>query len=241
MRVLLSFVGLIALMSSVAAPLYGQWSTGTGFFINQQGLVITNRHVLAPGCDAIIVETMAGERSTGHLIKSDPDIDVAAISTNFENNHLAFLRAGEDYRDAEPPANGEHVHTLGFPDGKLSPRGGLVSQMRDPTHGSDGFTIGMSTSFGASGSPVFDDNGLLVGVVWGGRDYEERGRQHINVFAITNQALFDFLQKLEVRYGVSTIEDAPLKKNENDDFFTRADKILSMAYQVVVRIYCKAP
>ena len=241
MRVLLSFVGLIALVSSVTTPLYGQWSTGTGFFINQQGLVITNRHVVAPECDAIAVETTTGERSTGHLVRSSSDIDVAAISTNFKNNHLAFLRAAEDYGKAEPPVDGEHVHTLGFPDGKLSPRGGLVSHTRDPAHGSDGFTIGMSTSFGASGSPVFDDNGLLIGVVWGGRDYEEGGQKHINVFAITNQALFDFLQESEVRYGVSTVEDAPLKKNEDNDFFTRADKILSMAYRVVVRIYCKAP
>lgn len=219
---------------------YGQWYSGTGFFINGNGFLLTNYHLVEKGCSSIIVDRVDyNEKGKGEVIAIKPASDLALIKTDIKNDVFSFIRMKEGYKTVDHPSIDEQVHTLGFPDGKYGPRGGVVTETHDPLLGEKGITIGMSTDVGASGSPVLDVNGLLVGIVWGGRDYEDDGGLHINVYAIDNKEIFDFLIENKIKHGSSTIEDFPLSSNNNEGFFDKAKRVISHAHSIVSRVYCK--
>ncbi len=141
--------------------------SGTGFFVSEDGLVVTNRHVIdsAHRVEAVPAE---GEAYT-----------VQGVVAQDEVNDLAVLRL--DAGRAEPlrlssgaaPEPGERVVVLGGPlglAGSLSE--GIVAAIRDPSEverrqsgRSPLLQITAAISPGSSGSPVMKLDGEVVGVV----------------------------------------------------------------------------
>jgi hypothetical protein len=230
---------VLFVITGVSPSAYGQWSTGTGFFINNNGLVLTNHHIFEGGCSNIIVETVSGDKKRGEMLESETEVDLSLIKTNIENERFAYVRMEEGYKRAHQPEKDELVNTLGFPKGEFGPRGGFVDKTRDPRLGHRGFTIGMSTSFGASGSPVLDYDGLLIGIVWGRKNWEDEDGKHVRVYAVDNREILEFLIYNDVKYGASTTEDFPLSKLKDDRFSHKTDKVMSMAIPMIVKLYCK--
>jgi len=85
-------------------------SSGTGFFVNDQGWVVTNAHVVE-GCTSISVPQMG----TGDALAVDKQNDLAAfrLSSDIGKPHLPLRRS--------QPRLGEDIAAYGFPlDGILS-------------------------------------------------------------------------------------------------------------------------
>jgi len=148
-----SIVGITA-MDDAGRPL----SSGSGFFLNPSGDIVTNHHVLE-GCTQAVVVTAGGERGAIlDIRKDDPRIDLVVARTTLPNR--PHLRLG----DIKRVAKGDRVILLG----NLAESDGIISRgmIRDilDTGGMTLIQISASLSEGCSGGPVLNEEGKVIGI-----------------------------------------------------------------------------
>ena len=127
---------------------------GTGFFINDTGEVVTCRHLLEEGSFAEVV-TVEGEiLIIEKVFSEDTETDLIRIGLDFPPEKPSCIRGTSSL-----PAPGDRVTVAG--DKSLA----IVSAVRMvPVYGSLMRIQGVEPLSGA-GSPVFNENGELVGIV----------------------------------------------------------------------------
>ena len=151
-------------------------SGGTGVTISTEGLIATARHVVEGG-ESFSVEFDGGMPVEAKLVGIAASTDLALISVvDHKAEHVATLAAGG------PPRQGDHVISLGHPlllEGDPSLAWGIVTAaerritLKDDVHGIGEFRTIQATlqsAGGASGSPVFNMNGQVVGILVAGGD-----------------------------------------------------------------------
>ncbi len=136
---------------------------GSGFFISEDGYVVTNNHVVE-GAVEIQLVTSDGRELEAELIGTDPDTDLAVVKVKETGEHpyVEFER-NHDVRV------GDWVVALGNPFGLGgTATAGIVSaDGRDLGAGSqytDFLQIDASINQGNSGGPTFDLTGRVIGV-----------------------------------------------------------------------------
>ena len=132
---------------------------GTGFIVNEQGLVVTNRHVVAEGGD-IWVNLATGMQYPASLTGAHDTLDLAYLEVQSEQ---VFQPIAIGDSDGVPP--GEEVVAIGFPLGaqlgeEPSINRGIVSAVR-----SDLLQTDASLNPGNSGGPLLDRCGFVIGVI----------------------------------------------------------------------------
>ena len=157
----------------------GRSFTGSGFGVREDGVVVTNRHLLESP-DGASVRRIA-------VIYSDTRVWLPArVIRQAATDDLALLLVerggpfpvvGGLEQSVPSPAVGAPVAIIGYPLGTDTPMGGTPSRMiARATLGAgmvskvvDGvMQIDAFAGEGSSGSPVFDRSGAIVGVVYGG-------------------------------------------------------------------------
>lgn len=137
---------------------YEPISSGTGFFVNRQGHVVTNHHVLAGAFMAIARTT---DRRTGEIleiIKDDPDLDLLVAKTSLQNTSPLVLG------DSDRIRAGEAVFALANPGGfQVTLYKGVISAIRKAGH-MELIQMTVPVSPGCSGAPIFTLSGEVIGV-----------------------------------------------------------------------------
>ncbi len=150
--------------NNVSTNNLADFSTGTAFFVSDDGYLVTNFHVVS-GALRIEVRTRQG-KFPAKLVKFDRANDLAL---------LKIARGTELFRPLALGASrgvklGESVFTIGFPntavqgmepkftDGKIN---GLFGMQDDPRH----FQISVAVQPGNSGGALVDVRGNVVGIV----------------------------------------------------------------------------
>lgn len=138
-----------------------QLSQGSGFFISQDGYVVTNNHVVANAAEVQLV-TDGGKTLSAKVIGTDPRTDLALLKVNESGNYpFVQLASGK-------PRIGEWVLAVGNPFGLGGTvTAGIVSaQGRDIGSGpyDDFLQIDAAVNRGNSGGPTFNQKGEVVGV-----------------------------------------------------------------------------
>ncbi len=155
-------------VSSTSTNYFGQQvetaSSGTGFFITQDGYILTNHHVVS-GASSVKVTLYNGETYDAKVIGSDSDYDIAVIKIDVTGATPVVLG------DSSELAIGESVAAVGNPLGELtfSMSEGIVSCV-NRTVNVDGTPFNMiqvdcSINPGNSGGPLFNSYGEVVGIV----------------------------------------------------------------------------
>lgn len=72
-------------------------SSGTGFFIDAQGTLLTNQHVV-DGCKSITATSLDGIQSDAQVLSVDTRNDLALVRTSRTGTHYARLRLVESAR-----------------------------------------------------------------------------------------------------------------------------------------------
>jgi S1-C subfamily serine protease len=140
-------------------------SLGSGFFINANGDIATNHHVLA-GCSKAIVKTKKGEMGTiVEILNDDPELDLLIASTSLKSTNPLPLS------DSDAITVGEDIIAIGNPAGlEGSVSKGIISGIRKV----DEFKFIQITapiSPGSSGGPVFNLAGKVIGIATAYLDY----------------------------------------------------------------------
>ena len=158
--------------------------TGTGFIINEDGLVVTNKHVVE-GNSQIAVRLVAGTEYQANVTQRHPDLDLAYIEIDAT---LSFTPIA--IGDSDKIRVGEDVIAIGFPLGRslgLEPTVsvGIVSAKRENRLQTDA-----SLNPGNSGGPLLDMFGQVAGVVVSRLETDNSGRPVAGIgFAIPINAV----------------------------------------------------
>lgn len=141
-------------------PRQGQ-SQGSGFFISEDGYVVTNNHVVQNAVEVQLV-TDDGKTLTAKVIGTDPRTDLALLKVNEPGSYRYVPLAGAK------PRIGDWVLAVGNPFGLGGTvTAGIVSaQGRDIGSGpyDDFIQIDAAVNRGNSGGPTFNQKGEVVGV-----------------------------------------------------------------------------
>lgn len=134
--------------------------SGTGFNISSSGLIVTNYHVLQDAL-TIAVTFPDGKLYGTAQWSGKPEYDLALITLNKANLPTVPLNM------TRPPAAGDQVRIVGNPLGlnNIVIKGEVQQYLT--VKGQRVFSIAAPIYPGNSGSPVYDRDGKVVGVVFG--------------------------------------------------------------------------
>ena len=145
-----------AVVEIITADSHGNMSTGTGFFITSEGLLLTNYHVIK---DA---RTVGARTPSGAYYPFSgewtrlPNVDIAMLK--FNASDVSYLQLDSAVQVEE----GQRVLVIGSPEGlEGTVSDGLVAAIRQ---NGQYIQITAPISHGSSGSPVLNEQGQVIGV-----------------------------------------------------------------------------
>src|SRR5579871_2278574 len=135
---------------------------GSGFFVDERGLILTNRHVIA-NADEIYGTLNDGTRLTATPLYVSPDLDLAVLKVS-ANKPLPVIKWG----DSSAMKQGDPVIAIGNPLGLGSTvTSGIISALDRDIRSSryDSFLqTDAAINHGNSGGPLFNLQGEVIGV-----------------------------------------------------------------------------
>lgn len=138
-----------------------EMSQGSGFFISDDGYVVTNNHVVDKGTEFTVTDN-EGHDYKAKLIGTDPRTDLAVLKVDADKK-FTYVTFAED-----APAVGEWVVAIGNPFGLGGTvTAGIVSARgRDIGAGpyDDFIQIDAPVNRGNSGGPAFNMKGEVIGI-----------------------------------------------------------------------------
>ena len=156
-------------------------SAGTGSIIREDGLVITNAHVLRKKGSSRLLSDISvylkpsklsgnhkkdlTRRYKGKIVAYDISLDLALVKMTGVDVPLAII----DFADSEKVVIGDQVYAIGHPEqgGLWSLTTGVISAYWHDyggVHGKNLFQTDASINRGNSGGPLFDEQGIMIGI-----------------------------------------------------------------------------
>ena len=141
---------------------------GSGFLINNKGLIVTNRHIVAGGDRKFQIIALGGIKADGQVMYVDRKLDFALVEAKALKKTQPLPLCFADY-----PVPGQKVVALGSPDGLAGTvTTGRGSAIRYPAGTLEGVAPNYVTliqtdaaiSPGNSGGPLVNSKGEVVGV-----------------------------------------------------------------------------
>ncbi len=171
---------------------------GSGFFISEEGHILTNSHVVGKADRVRIVTADKEYKLTGEVLRRDPGRDVALVK--IEEMPAGMVPMLLPLRPALPGV-GEDIYVIGSPAREKlqdTVTRGIVSALREPTRADpypyiqgDAFVYG-----GNSGGPVLDGRGNIIGLCVAGYNGSAGEALDLNLFI----PIGDALRKLDIAH-----------------------------------------
>lgn len=188
----------------------GLSSYGTAFFINDQGIALTNNHVFDGSEDAYChFYSMASTDDSGlnpdkrydayaqDILYTDPELDLTVFKVSLpQGSKSNYFNLAKKHI-----AIGEDIFTIGNPVGQgeiltASISNGIVSGYRYQDSAKPMVQYTLSTNYGNSGGPVCDKNGNVIAVHAMGDKTKQNVNYGIDILAVRKE-----LANLELYYG----------------------------------------
>ena len=169
--------------------------SGTGFFVSNEGHVVSNDHVV--GICRKVATKIEGETKYFNILKTDEVNDLGIIKGDYKSpNFLSIKPDGAEY--------GEDIVAFGYPladalSTSVKLTRGIVSSLSGPGNNYSEIQIDAAIQPGNSGGPVLNMEGQVVGVASSGLNklYMLEKAEYIpeNVnFAVASPTLSNFLK-----------------------------------------------
>ncbi|HEY4150187.1 MAG TPA: trypsin-like peptidase domain-containing protein [Chitinophagaceae bacterium] len=172
------------------ASSYGVPSAGaTGFLLDGKGYIVTNAHVLKDARH-VTVQNNKGAEYDVKTVFTDNERDLAILKIDdsdykaFNNLPYGFRKSGADL--------GEQIFTLGFPKDDIVYGEGYMSGKTGNNGDTASFQIAVAANPGNSGSPIFNKNGEVIGIL-SARQLLAQGF----VFAVTTRNILKALDEMK--------------------------------------------
>ncbi|WP_400769366.1 trypsin-like peptidase domain-containing protein [Methylosinus sporium] len=138
-----------------------KFSSGTGFFVSQNGSLVTNAHVV-DGCSDAVVKLDDGTIGAARILARDTTNDLAILKVDKTPKKVGALRVGARL--------GEGIATFGYPHADILASSGNftlgnITALSGIGDDSRFVQISAPVQSGNSGGPLLDMSGNVVGVV----------------------------------------------------------------------------
>lgn len=146
-------------------------SRGTGFSISDHGKIITNYHVIE-GEETVTVAFPNDGLYKAEVIDTFPDIDLAVLDVN--GSDLPYLHLASELSFTQ----NEHIHFIGNPlrfQG-IANEGYILDYVKLSSWEKEVVMIQAPIYRGNSGSPIINENGEVIGVVFATIKHDEHGK-----------------------------------------------------------------
>ena len=184
-------------------------SVGTGFFVDNQGHIITNYHVVKSNENKSKI-MFKNEETKVSLVAFDEILDIALLKAKVKNkNYIKFSNSS--------PTKAQNILVAGYPYGKdisddLKITSGIINSLKGIKNNTSMLQIDAAVNPGNSGGPIVDkETGSLVGVATMklSKDYTKAAygveSENIN-YGIKSSQVKDFLEANNINIS--------LKKNK---------------------------
>ena len=171
-------------------------SSGTAFFINKKGYLLTNNHVVE-GCTLSKISYKNKDYDT-KLIATDKTLDLALLKAELKPK--TFINFSKD--EAKKLNT---IYVAGYPLGKglsddLKISSGIVSSLKGFEDNSNEIQIDAPINPGNSGGPIINENGDLIAIAVSGMAKDQT--EGIN-FGIKSSAAERFLKSNDINFNKS--------------------------------------
>ncbi|AGL00753.1 S1C family serine protease [Desulfoscipio gibsoniae] len=160
--------------------------SGTGFNIDPCGRIVTNHHVIQDALN-IVISFPDGKIYKAANWASKPELDLAVVTLQADQLPVVPLNIQEQ------PVPGDKIRVVGNPLGlnNIVAEGQVEQYWLFGDKPARVFGISAPIYPGNSGSPVFDHNGQVVGVVFGNWHRNVDGVDKVTGLAVPIQELLD--------------------------------------------------
>lgn len=208
----------------ITANSIGYTNTGSGFFIDDKGTVITNFHVIE-NCFAASISLYDGTKHpVSEVLGYSKELDIAILATG------CACSIPLEFRE-NPVSTGEKAYTLGSSLGLTGTFAvGNISSATRKISGKNFIQTTAPISSGNSGGPLIDKSGKVIGVTTAGFDDGQNLNLAVPIILAANIDKDDnismedlFLQKhniknsfvaLIIKHSIDLYLEKPTKENE---------------------------
>lgn len=184
-----------------------QQSSGSAFFVNSNGYLITNYHVISK-CNDNSKIMFNNKEYKATVIAKDKYLDLALLKSDISNNEYLTI-------SGKPPEKLNRIVAAGYPFGKflsddLKFTSGIISSLKGLDDDTTRLQIDAALNPGSSGGPiVYENSGELVGVAVAGlrKDLTES----VN-FAIKSANVKMFLESNSIKVGSNYKKSSDVSK-----------------------------
>ena len=228
-------IGLMTLLlaSSAQAQRLVAYSSGTGFFVTNNGHVITNNHVIRE-CSQI---TIHGDSlsSSVTLVARDEEHDLALLKGAFTSPSIAYFNSMK-----QPLKPGDPVVIVGYPGESWRGHDPIVTSssiidLKGPRGEEKWLQFNDSVRQGNSGGPLLDSSGNVVGVVVAktelhimNQHYEGETIIKKSDVAISLPVVKEFLERNNVQY-----------QTRDSGIYLAPDRVNDRARPFIVNVHCR--
>ena len=235
--VYLIFISLLHIL--VITPSFARdikFNAGSGFYINNNGVVLTNKHVVDQ-CDNKLLLFIDYKQNVhqSKILAVSKEYDLAAINTGVKNDYFGSIATVDDTMyPVMINESGLELFSFGYPNGQKKQEWAAGSSIATSKYNEYPFLgfAKLNATHGCSGSVIMDRSALVLGIVTArfGYDLYKKGDnlndKQLIVFHNLN-AIVDFANKNNIE-----INHFPRKKYHDPGF------VLGHASRISGQIFC---
>lgn len=138
-------------------------STGTGFYVTNDGVIITSYHTIEDASSIHVIDVGNGEKMPASVIATDPNNDIAVIKTAAKSQGIPLASHFSS-------AMGDEIFTLGYPLAndliqEMKMVFGRVISLSGPDDDDRMVQIDVPVQLGNSGGPLLNGKGVVIGMI----------------------------------------------------------------------------
>ncbi len=207
-------------------------SSGTGFFVSNNGYIVTNEHVVR-GCSKVMIRG-AVDKTQAEVVALDSDNDLALLQTQSVPQRIAAVSSTGARLNV-----GEPVLVMGYPlnhgiSGDYAVVQSKILSLNGPKGEDKWIEFESSAQQGNSGGPLLDTGGNVVGVIVGKAYISRLNSSTLRMdqvaqtdIAISLPVLEAFLQRNRVFY-----------RKQSMGFNYTSYRLENIARDYIVNIHC---